>query len=58
MYLVNLNRLYLVGLRRNLLLVYIKEFILTLLFLIKAGKTLIMLHIMLINTPNNTKSKF
>ena len=57
-HLVNLNKLYLAGLRRNLLLVYIKGFILTLLFLIKAGKALIMLHIMLINILNNTKSKF
>ena len=58
MHLVNPNRLCLVGLRRNLLLVHIKEFILILLFLTKAGKALIILYIMLMNIPNNTKSKF
>ena len=57
-YLVNPNRLCLAGLRRNLLLVHMKGFILILLFLIKAGKALIVLHIVLINIPNNTKSKF
>ena len=58
MYLVNPKRLCLAGLCRNLLLVYIIEFILILSFLTKAGKALIMLHIILINTPNNTKLKF
>ena len=58
MHLANPNRLYLAGLRRNLLLVHTKGFILILLFLTKIGKALIMLHIILINTPNNTKSKF
>ena len=57
-YLVNLNRLCLAGLRQTLLLVYMKGFILILLFLIKAGKALIILYIMLINILNNTKSKF
>ena len=57
-YLVNPNKLCFTGLRQNLLLVYIKEFILILLFLIKAGKTLIILYIMLINILNNTKLKF
>ena len=58
MHLVNPKRLCLAGLHQNLLLVHIKGFILILLFLIKAGKALIILYIMLINTPNNTKSKF
>ena len=57
-YSVNLNIMCLIGLRRNLLLIHIKEFILTLLFLIKVGKALIVLHIILINIPSFTKSKF
>ena len=56
--LVKLKKLCLTGLRRNLLLIHIKGFILTLLFLTKTGMALIMLDIVLINTPNNTKSKF
>ena len=56
--LVKLKKLYPVGLRRNLLLIYTKEFILTLLFLTKAGIAFIILYIMLTNTPNSTKSKF
>ena len=58
MHLVNLNRLYLIGLYRNLLLVHIKGFILALLFLTKVGKAHITLLIILINILNNTKSKF
>ena len=57
-HLINSKRLCLAGLRRNLLLVHIKGFILTLLFLTKVGKDRIASLITLINILNNTKLKF
>ena len=49
MNLAKLKKLYSTGLRRNLLLIHINGFILTLLFLIKAGIALIIIYIMLMN---------
>ena len=57
-HLVNPKRLYLAGLCRNLLLVYIKGFISILLFSTKVRKAYITLLIILINTPSFTKSKY